>query len=108
MYKAHDLIPDIETIAIGGRGNVDVVSISFPFVREDSTMDLTLWFVFSIAILLNHVVIQWVLSGGCSQSIIPCFFHAVLQLIHVKLHSLILGILEGVIHIDRVHRLHNW
>jgi hypothetical protein len=31
----------------------------------------------------------------------------VLKFIHAKVHSLILGILEGVVHIDRVHELHN-
>jgi hypothetical protein len=57
MCKAHDPVPDIETIAISGRGDVDAVSISFPFVIEDFTLDLPLAFIFSIAIPLNYMVI---------------------------------------------------
>jgi hypothetical protein len=53
MCVAHDLIPDIETIAISGRGNVDAISFSLPFLIEKSVMDLLLAFIFSITVLVN-------------------------------------------------------
>jgi hypothetical protein len=108
MCKARDLVSDIEAIAMSGRRNVDVLSILFSFVLEDSTINLPLAFVISITILLNCMVIQWVLGYGCSNRIIPGSFHVVLELISAKVHSLILGMLEGDIDINRVHGQSDW
>jgi hypothetical protein len=35
MCVVHDLIPDIEIIAMSSRGNVDAISIAFPFLIEN-------------------------------------------------------------------------
>jgi hypothetical protein len=48
MCVVHDLISDIETIVISARGNIDAISISFPFLIENSTQDLPLAFILSI------------------------------------------------------------
>jgi hypothetical protein len=44
----HDLIPNIETIAMSSRGNIDAIRISFPFLIENSTQDLPLAFILSL------------------------------------------------------------
>jgi hypothetical protein len=108
MYEAHDLIPDIEVIAMSSMGYVDAISISFPSVIENFTMDLPLAFVLAIADILNSVAIQWALHHGFPDGIIPCSFHVILELRHVKAHPFILGVLEGVVHIDWVQGLYNW
>jgi hypothetical protein len=108
MCVAHDLIPDIETIAISSRRNVDAISISFPFLIENFIQDLPLAFILSIEGSLNYMAVQWVLRYSFPNDIMPRSFHVVLQLIHVKVHSLILGVLEGVVYINRVHGLCNW
>jgi hypothetical protein len=108
MCVVDDLIHDIETIAISNRGNVDTISISLPFLIENSTQDLPLAFILSIAGPLNYIVVKWALCHSFPYGIMSFSFHVVLELIHVKVHSLVLGVLEGVIHIDRVHGLCNW
>jgi hypothetical protein len=108
MCVAHDLIPDIETIAMSGRGNVDAITIFFPFLIENSTQDLPLAFFLSIAGPLNRIVIQWVPCCSFPNSIMLHSFHVILELIHVKVYSLILGVLKGVVHINRVPGLYNW
>jgi hypothetical protein len=57
ICKVHDLIPDIETLAMSGRGNIDAISIFFPILIKDFTMDLSLPFVFSNTILFNRMTI---------------------------------------------------
>jgi hypothetical protein len=47
MCEEHDLIPNIDTIAMSERGYVDAISISFPFVIENSTRDLPVAFIFA-------------------------------------------------------------
>jgi hypothetical protein len=107
MRVAHDLIPDIETIAMSSRENVDAISISFPVPIKNSIQDLPLAFILSIALSLNCIAVQWVPCCSFSYGIMPHSFHVVLELIPAKVHSLMLGVLEGVIHIDRVHGLYN-
>jgi hypothetical protein len=108
MCVVHDLIPDIETIAMSGRGNVDAISISFPFLIANSTQDLPWAFILSITGPLKYMAVQWVLCGSFPYGILPRFFHVVLELMHAKVQSPFLGILEGVIHINRVYGLYNW
>jgi hypothetical protein len=62
-------------------------------------MDLPLTFLLTIAGLLNSMAVEQVLGHDFPDSIMPYAFHIVLELIHAKIHSLILGVLEGVIHI---------
>jgi phage head maturation protease len=100
MFEAHDLISDVETIAISSRRYVDAISISFSSAIENSTTDLPLVFILTIAGLLNSVVVQRVLGHGFPDSIMPRAFHEVLEVMCVKVHSLILGILNRVIHIQ--------
>jgi hypothetical protein len=47
--EVHNFIPDIEAIAMSGRGYINAISISFPFAIENSTMNLPLAFVLAIA-----------------------------------------------------------
>jgi hypothetical protein len=75
LCEAHDPIPDIEAIAMSGEGYVDAISISFPSMIENSTIDLPMDFVFAIAGLENSVVVQSVLGYGFPQGIMP---HALL------------------------------
>jgi hypothetical protein len=99
MCEAHDLIHDIEAIAISGRRYIDAIGISFPSVIENSTMDLPLAFILTIAGLLNRVVVQGVLGHHFPDGIMPSPFHIVLELIYIKVYSPVLGLLEGLIHI---------
>jgi hypothetical protein len=61
MCVVHDLIPDIQTIAKRGRGNVVAISISFPFPIKNSTQNLAVAFILSIAVPWNCMAVQWVL-----------------------------------------------
>jgi hypothetical protein len=58
MCDIHDLIPDIEAIAMSGKGYVDATSISFLSTIESSTIDLPMDFILAIAGLKNSVVAQ--------------------------------------------------
>jgi hypothetical protein len=107
MCVAQDLIPDIETITMSSKGNVDEISISFPVLIENSNQDLLLAFIFSITGPLNCMVRQLVLCCSFPNGIMTRSFHMVLKLIHMKVHSLVPGVLEGVVDIDRVHELYN-
>jgi hypothetical protein len=103
----HDIIPDIEIITMSSEGYVYAISISFPSAIENFTKDLSLAFILAIVGLLNSLAIQQVLGHSFSDGIIPCDFQVVLELIYVKVPPLILGVLEGVIHIHWVQELYN-
>jgi hypothetical protein len=105
MCEVHDLIPDIESIAISGVGYVEAISISFCYTGQNSMIDLPMNFILAITGLKNSVVVQWVLGYGLPNGIMPCPCYMVLKLIYVKVYSFILGVLEGVIHIDWVQGL---
>jgi hypothetical protein len=106
MCEVHDLIPDIEAIAMSSRGHVDAIGISFPSAIDNSTMDLPLAFLLAITGPLNSVVVQWVLGHGLSDGIMPCAFHMVLELVHVNVHFFSFSVLERVIHIDGIQGLY--
>jgi hypothetical protein len=42
MFVTHDFIPDMEIIAMSGWGNVDAITIPFPYLIEMSTQYLLL------------------------------------------------------------------
>jgi hypothetical protein len=108
MCEVHDLIPKIQAIAISGRRYVDTISISFPSVIKNFTMNLSLAFVLAIIGLLNSVAVQWVLGRSFPDGIMPCTFPVVLELIYRNVYSLVFGVLEGVVHICWVQELSNW
>jgi hypothetical protein len=54
----HDLIPDMETIAMSSRGNVVIISISFPIQIENSTQNLPLALILFITGSLNYMGVQ--------------------------------------------------
>jgi hypothetical protein len=63
-------------------------------------MDLPLDPILTIAGLENSLWVQSVLGIGLPHGIKLGAFHVVLLLRHVKVYSLVLGVQEGVIHID--------
>jgi ABC-type spermidine/putrescine transport system permease subunit I len=70
-------------------------------------MDLPLAFILAIAGLLNSVVLKWVQGHGFSNGILPSAIHVVLELVHAKVQFFVLGILKGVVDIDRVQGLYD-
>jgi hypothetical protein len=69
MCETHDLSPDIEAIAMSGWTYVDTITIFFPSVQKNFTMDLPLAFILTIVGLLNYVVVQCILDYGFLNSI---------------------------------------
>jgi hypothetical protein len=64
-------------------------------------------FFLSIPDPLNCMVVQWVPCCSFPNGIMLRSLHVALELIHTKVHSLVLGVLKGVTYIDRVHGLCN-
>jgi hypothetical protein len=108
MYEACDLTTDIVAMTVGSRVYADTIIISFPSAIENSTIDLPLAVVLTIAGLLKSVAIQRVLRCGFPDGIMPCAFHVVVELIHTKVYSFILGVMQGVVHIDLVQGQSHW
>jgi hypothetical protein len=75
---------------------------------ENSTMDLPLVFILTNTGLLNSVAVQLVLGCCFPDAIMPCAFHVGLELMHAKVHSFVLDVLEEVIHMDWFHGLYDW